>query len=516
MGPLILYYPSCRLQGGRKDMLSYMNKFGIIQARLEGKSYRQISKELSIDRKTVKRYWEEYCLSRTEYFEDSSDSSLDKDQLLLKMIEAPKYDSSNRSKRKYTSDIDKLVSEILEAEAEKDKLLGTNHKQSLTNKGIHELVIEAGHDISYRSLCEYIRVKRLKAKEAFIRQSYPLGQRVEYDFGEIRLQVEGQVKTYFLAVFSCPASGFRWAYLYTNQKKEVFLNSHVEFFDMVGGVYQEVVYDNMRNVVKEFIGKSQKVINEDLIRLSTYYKYRVITTNCFSGNEKGHVERSVEIIRKEAFSKKYTFRNIEEARSHLSDCLMELNQKSIIHEEKKHLSPALPRFELAQYQIASVDKYSCISFQGNHYSVPEYLVGRKVSMKIYHEELMIYANQAFVCAHKKEDGKGKYILKLEHYLDTFIKKPGAIRNSQVLQSYPVLHNIFQQYFISKPKEFIELIRDNPNVSIEQLVEIIHRVISTGVPITTEKYHHAVEEKTRSQMHQINQLYNLKGGKDYVH
>ncbi|MBS3991401.1 MAG: helix-turn-helix domain-containing protein, partial [Erysipelothrix sp.] len=96
-----------------------MNKFGVIQARLEGKSYRQISKELSIDRKTVKRYWEEYCLNRREYFEDSSDPLIDKDHLLLKMIEAPKYDSSNRSKRKYTSDIDTLVSTILEAELKK-------------------------------------------------------------------------------------------------------------------------------------------------------------------------------------------------------------------------------------------------------------------------------------------------------------------------------------------------------------------------------------------------------------
>ena len=497
-------------------MLSYMNKFGIIQARLEGKSYRQVSKELCIDRKTVKRYWEEYCQSRSKYFESATDTSLDKDQLLLSMIESPKYDSSTRLKRKYTSDIDELVSSILEAELKKDKLLGSNHKQSLTNKGIHELVIEAGHDISYRSLCDTIREKRLKTKEAYIRQNYPLGQRVEYDFGEIRLQIEGQVKTLFLAVFSCPASGFRWAYLYTNQKKEVFLNSHVEFFDMVGGVYQEVVYDNMRNVVREFIGHSQKILNEDLIRLSTYYKYRVITTNCFHGNEKGHVERSVEIIRKEAFSKQVIFKDIEAARHHLSECLMKLNQNSRIHEEKQHLSPALPRFELAQYQLASVDKYSCISFQGNHYSVPEYLVGKKVSIKIYHEELMIYANHTFVCTHKKEDGKGKYILKLEHYLDTFLKKPGAMRNSQVLQSYPLLHNIFQQYFISKPKEFIELIRNNPHATMEQLINLLQNVVSTGLPHLPQTYHDVMEVKTRSQVNQINQLFNLKGGKNCVH
>lgn len=251
-------------------------------------------------------------------------------------------------------------------------------------------------------------------------------------------------------------------------------------------------------------------------RVSTYYHYRVITTNCFSGNEKGHVERSVEIIRKEAFSKQVIFKDIEAARHHLSECLMKLNQKSRIHEEKQHLSPAFPRFELAQYQLASVDKYSCISFQGNHYSVPEYLVGKKVSIKIYHEELMIYANHTFVCTHKKEDGKGKYILKLEHYLDTFLKKPGAMRNSQVLQSYPLLHNIFQQYFISKPKEFIELIRNNPHATMEQLINLLQNVVSTCLPHLPQTYHDVMEVKTRSQVNQINQLYNLKGGKNCVH
>lgn len=43
-----------------------------------------------------------------------------------------------------------------------------------------------------------------------------------------------------------------------NQKKDVFLDSHVRFFEMVGGVYREVVYDNMKNVVTRFIGRNEK------------------------------------------------------------------------------------------------------------------------------------------------------------------------------------------------------------------------------------------------------------------
>lgn len=71
------------------------------------------------------------------------------------------------------------------------------------------------------------------------------------------------------------------------------MDSHVRFFEMVKGVYKEVVYDNMKNVVTKFIGKTEKVLNKDLINMSLYYGFEINVTNCFSGNEKGHVEGSV-------------------------------------------------------------------------------------------------------------------------------------------------------------------------------------------------------------------------------
>lgn len=78
-----------------------------------------------------------------------------------------------------------------------------------------------------------------------------------------------------MAVFCAPASGFRWLYLYTNQKKAVFMDSHVQFFNEIGGVWQEVVYDNMKNVVSKFIGKNEKELNEDLLKMSVYYGFRI-------------------------------------------------------------------------------------------------------------------------------------------------------------------------------------------------------------------------------------------------
>ena len=147
----------------------------------------------------------------------------------------------------------------------KVKVLGT-HKQALTKQQIYELLKKQGFSLSYSTVV--LEMKRIKnsGKECFIRQDYDFGDRLEYDFGEVKLVINGITKKYYIAVLSSPAGNFRWCYLYDNCKKDVFLDSHVRFFEMIGGVWKEVVYDNMRNVVSKFIGKNEKELNEDLVK----------------------------------------------------------------------------------------------------------------------------------------------------------------------------------------------------------------------------------------------------------
>jgi len=45
------------------------------------------------------------------------------------------------------------------------------------------------------------------------------------------------------------------------------------------------------------------------------------------GNEKGHVERTVEVVRRKAFCDRDTFDTFEEARKHLASTLGRLNNR---------------------------------------------------------------------------------------------------------------------------------------------------------------------------------------------
>ena len=480
-----------------------MDKHAIIKLKKQGHSNRAIARLTGIDRKTVARYWNEFNI-QTELL-NLPGSNVKAIQAAI--VTEPCYDASSRTSRKYSSEMDKNLDEILSQEEKKNLVLGS-HKQNLTKLQIHQELINNGFEISYSTIATKINQKRDKSKECFIKQTYEFGCRLEYDFGEVKLVIEGKVDKYHMAVISSPAADFRWAFLYKNQKKDVFMDSHVRFFEMVRGVYKEVVYDNMRNVVAKFIGRNEKTLNEDLIKMSIYYGFEINVTNCFSGNEKGHVEGSVKIIRNHIFATNYEFTTFEGAQTYLHSQLLKMNENSNINAEKECLLPYMPKLELANISSNDVNKYSFVRVDNNFYSVPEYLVSKEVSVKSYFDKIVIYAHNIFVCEHKKIDGFDETSIDIRHYLKSFLKKPGAIRNSLALKSIPHLKSIYDKHFSTNPKKFIEIISENKEKDLNEIVKIFEdytKAYSNSVPIDIIPAKKDIYQITKSQMTRYDEL-----------
>jgi transposase len=478
-------------------MIDIMDKHAIIKLKKEGKSNRSVEALIGIDRKTVSKYWNEYQQNINQL---STAESAAVAEIQEAIVSHPSYDASNRNSRKHSQEIDKQLDAILEGERMKDRLLGP-HKQKLTKKQIHGILVKAGHDIGYTTVTLRINEKLEKHKECFIRQSYNLGDRLEYDFGEVKFVIDGKPETLHMAVLSSPAADSRWAYIYRNQKKQAFMDSHVQFFEMMRGAHGEVVYDNMKNVVKKFIGKNEKELNDDLVKMSMYYGFDINVTNCFRGNEKGHVEGSVKILRNQIFAPEYVFSSFKEVKEYLHNELVKLNESSLMEEEKKHLLPYRPKLELADITINKVNKYAFIQVENNSYSVPDYLVGRSVSVKSYYDRLLIYSNNSIVCEHEKIDGDDGIRINIYHYLDSLIRKPGALKNSLALKSVPELKNIYDRYFTANPKKFIKLLGENQGRTLEDTIENLksHALISTaGVPTEVIPAENQLNRNTKLQ------------------
>lgn len=482
-------------------MINKMDINSVISLHRKGNSFRSISKLLNIDRKTVSKIVTKY-LSKQEELLSSNNEFVD--DIVEDIIFDRKYDTSNRRKVKLTTEIQRVIISLLNDEEEKKRILGRN-KQSLNRTQIYHILKDMGYDIGLTTVNNFVKTY-LEQYEVFIKQEYKYGERLEYDFGEVKLLINGIVSKYYLAVFGAPASGFKWAYLYKNQKKDVFLDSHVRFFELNKGSWKEVVYDNMKNVVTSFIGRSEKILNDDLINLSLYYDFNINVTNVYSGNEKGFVEGAVKKIRTYVFAERYKFDSYEDACKYLNDKLLVMNKNSNIDIERNNLNPYRPKYELAEILIANVNKYSLITVDNNYYSVPDYLNKKTVTIKKYIDKIKIYSNNNYVCTHKKIDGFNDYVFEISHFLNTLRKKPGAIKNSKALNQYPNLKIIYQEYYKTKPKVFIEILIANKNKSMEEIELILKEPIVTNSSNMNE-----IEEISINQLMRIGNLYTTDGG-----
>jgi transposase len=454
-----------------------LDKTEIINLKRRGASNREVSRITGIDRKTVSRYWRES--QRLEALLKAEGADIH--EIQEAMCEKPKYKERQGKKRVYTAEIEEKLRGIVEAESQKKRILGATHKQHLTNIQIHEKLKESGHQISIATVNIELAKIRKKVREAHIRQEYDLGQRVEYDFGEVRLDCGNGVKTYHMAVFCAPASNLRWLYLYTNQKKEVFLDSHVRFFEMMGGAYWEVVYDNIKNVVKKFIGRTEKELNPDLIKMSLYYGFKINVTNCFRGNEKGSVEKSIDYLRNRFFADTYRFSSLEAAHEYVDSKLKKMNEGCPIEEEKAMLMPYKPPLELAAISDNTVNTYSFVSVDTVFYSVPEELVGKSVIVKKYHDEIRVFHENREVCRHKRAFGNGTCKVNIYHYLNTLKKKPGALKNSAALRQIPKLKAIFDAHYADKPRRFVEIFIENKHLPLDEIIALFE-----GLTFVTQK------------------------------
>jgi predicted transcriptional regulator len=405
----------------------------------EEKSQREIAKTLEIDRKTVSKYIKEYEKKKIEI--DQSKNDIQTGELIQDLIESPKYKVGIRTKRVMTEEIEqKILGHLRENEEKRKKGIRKQQKKPID---IFEALEYEGIEISYSTVLRTIRQLEIKVKEAFIKGDYLPGGICEFDWGEVKVQIDGTLRRLQMGVFTSAFGNYRMAYLFTKQKMECFQEAHALFFKEANGVYHTMVYDNMRVAVKRFVG-TEKEPTDGLLKLSIYYGFRYRFCNASRGNEKGHVERSVEVIRRKAFAFRDSFKTIEQANQYLYEICQRLNQKpqsskqnqtaeECLKQEQKVFLPLPQPFDAARIQNVRVDKYSTVVIDQSHYSVPDQLVGIIIKVKIYSNRILCFYEEKKIADHIRLTGCHEWSIQLEHYIETLKKKPGALAGSTALQ-----------------------------------------------------------------------------------
>ena len=428
--------------------------------RVDELSLREIARRTETDRKTVTRLINAYEQAIKENPETGIEDFL---------ASRPKYKSRKSTPRVVMDDISKEIDKWLK---ENDRRRNNGmRKQCLKCTDIHRELVNKGMNISYSSVCKYVHRKKTekspKPKDVYLRIHREPGEECEFDWGEVKLFIGKQKVSLMMAVFCLPYSTLRYAYLFHRQDTLAFMESHRNFFRDIHGVPAMMVYDNMRVAVKSFVGGDKKP-TEALMKMSGFYCFEYRFCNVRAGWEKGHVERSVEYVRRKAFCLTDHFNDIRSAQEHLNRMCTQVNneQGSLSTAEKSSRLEAdlsslkpfpgnLGCFEVNEY---IVDKWSTVSMKNVHYSVPDSLVGEKVHVKVYSEKIVILYGKEKVASHQRSYCGGDWCIKLEHYLRTLSRKPGALPHSVVWQRAPEeLKRLYDSYFKNDNRAFVLLL-----------------------------------------------------------
>ena len=459
------------------------------------KSYKRVARELSISRNTAKKY-----VHQVKDVQDGlADEILPKDRKII------------QPSRVLTDTVRQKIHQYLESN------LGHPRKQRLTAKRIWELLVRDGHKIGYTSVKdEVVRWKRTNApREVFILQEPRVGQRAEFDWGEVTLSIGGVWQKFYLAVFVLPFSLYRFARLYHRSTRLEVIQAHIEFFHEIGSVPETIFYDRMAVV---YDSRKQQ-LNDKFLEFSMHSGFQPCVCNPASPNEKGTDEESVGYVRRATFGERSTFASLEEATEWLRMRLVEINTHPVYRRpnvpvqgldqerDQMHLMPTL-EYENYELKRATISRYSLVKFDGNFYSIPDTYRPRHITLKILVDRIEFLDGDDIIASHRRLTGKQEYSLDITHYIKTFHRKPGALPNSRVLaQVDELIRDMFNRYYLDDPKKFLPI--------LDLMRETSPEALSAALAILNEQNIHPTCDSIRFFLHQTDVLtvepFDFKGG-----
>jgi transposase len=404
------------------------------------KSQREIARLLGISRTTVKKY----C--------DGSN------------VPWERKGASGRTPYMITEDVIEFIKTCLRQD-ENENI----KKQKHTARRIYDrLVDECGYTGGESTIRQIVASLRQTAPKAFVPLSFDPGEAVQIDWGEATIYLQGRkMKIQLFCMRQCSSADmFVKAFMRPNE--ESFLEGNRSGFEHFHGVPDRVIFDNAKVAVKEGFG-THAVAQDRYRAMAAHYAFQPEFCNVAAGHEKGLVEGLVGWIRRNVLVPLPRVDSMDELNATLLQrCIKyrkhkingrELTVGEMADIEKFRLTSLPPyRFDISKTLTASVDEFSTVRFDGNHYSVPVTYVNKDVSIKGYGNEIVIIYQQSEIATYPRCYGRGQTQYRLEHYLDLLERKPRSVFNAKPVKSTvsSVLIDIGKR--LAHPREMVKLLR----------------------------------------------------------
>jgi transposase len=401
-----------------KEVLTVDDYGAIRRARRDGKSIRQIARELGHSRRTIR-----HVLNNAE----------------------PKLGACAR-KRDFPvlGPVRTIIDEILVGDE------NAPAKQRHTAAQVfRRLQQEQGYLGCYSQVQRYVRKHQLRHRETFIPLGHLPGERLEADFGHIYVDFpEGRRQTPFLAI-TWAYSNFPFVMALPFERTEAILAGMVAAFEFFGCVPKEVWWDNPKTVATLVCPGRQRQLHPRYAALASHYAFEPKFCMPRRGNEKPDAESTVKGVQRRCATPVPRAENREELNAHFRSWCEAERQRIVqslfgpfeigvrFAEEKAAAAP-LPahRFDPCFIRTAApVDKYQTVAFDNNRYSVPRPFAHQMVVVKGYIDQVVIVSGSEVIATHTRSLKRGTLVLDPIHYLAILSRKAGAFDHSPVFRDW---------------------------------------------------------------------------------
>ncbi len=189
-----------------------------------------------------------------------------------------------------------------------EKLLRDNKhsKPKKTGKALYEELKGYGYEGSYSAVSRYITGWKERSSEFNVNACVPLifapGEAYQFDWSTEQVILSEEIISVKVAHFVLCYSRKKFIHIYPNETQEMVFNSHIRAFIFFGGTPIKGIYDNMKTAVSKVLKGSDREWNSSFEKLCAHYLIEPVACSPARGNEKGRVERQVQIDREQFFT----------------------------------------------------------------------------------------------------------------------------------------------------------------------------------------------------------------------
>ena len=277
---------------------------------------------------------------------------------------------------------------------------------TLRAQQVHGWLQARGVAISYPSVVKYTRAFRKKVQKAYHPLTFLPGEEAQVDWCCI---THPQLGKLYCFVFILSYSRYLCAHVFPRNSFEFFIEGIMMAFSAVKGTPSSIRFDNLSTVVLKRRPEIQ--YNARFLEFARHYGIEIRLCNPGAGNEKGRVERAIRTIRDTFLNTAEKYSSLKalnqalhewvDKRNHTVHRATEKRPVDLLGEEKLRPLPEKPWNNVSVHPPVKTTKTALMIFDTNSYSVPDYLVGKSLSIHSTPDAVKIYDGNTQVASHPR-------------------------------------------------------------------------------------------------------------------